>query len=97
MNQTPVANPSVNPMQVPYGYPANPGMMFNNQFASQANTMMGGTMYQQPQAQYAPQGQPAYTPQYAPVQPQQGQQPQAQPDASKDQPKTDSADFKVNL
>ena len=46
------ANPAINPMQQPvYGAPG-----FNPQFANQANLMMGGTYYAQPQQvnPYAP-------------------------------------------
>jgi len=47
------ANPMVNPMQAPQGVPygVNP-MAPNQQFVQQANNMMGGSVYSQPQQGY---------------------------------------------
>ena len=94
------ANPNVNPMQQPmYGMPG-----YNPQFGNQANMMMGGTYYQQPQMNpygtqsQAPQAQQMYNPVFTnPVnqQPQAPQQQNTQPVATPD--KNAAADSKADL
>lgn len=93
------ANPNYNPMQAPYG--VMPGAT-NQQFVQQADMMMGGSVYgqpqqtayygQQPQMMNAPQA-PGYNPTFAAPQAQQPQQ--AAPTAEAD--KTVKSETKIDL
>lgn len=96
--QAPVVNPAVNPMQIQQPVYQQP---YNQQFADQANRMMGGTVYQQP---YVPQAYPSTAPQagyvFGAAQPQQPvvaqPAPQAQPQQAEAQ-QTATTETKIDL